>query len=151
MPLRLHPRSTPADKVYSSGLAGMPDPACSTSMGEGQAAATDDQPSITVSRAQRPYFMTEYAAGSGEYLKAFVVDENPADVRLRFPGESITGCFLARTCCLVGVSICLAPCVPRPVYLQRVKRPRTRMRWCGYQGAAPGYGGGPTPKMPGPR
>ena len=112
MPLGLHPRSTLADSVYSSGLAGMPDPACSTSMGEGQAAATDDQPPITVSRAQRPYFMTEYEAGSGEYLKAFVVDENPAEVRLRFPGKSITACFLARTCCLCSVSICPAPRVP---------------------------------------
>ena len=72
----------------------MPDPACSTSMGEGQAAVTDDQPPVTVSRAQRPYFMTEYAAGSGEYLKAFVVDENPAEVRLRFPGECIIAVFV---------------------------------------------------------
>lgn len=66
----------------------MPDPACSTSMGEGRTADTNDQPPVTVSRAQRPYFMTEYVAGSGEYLRAFVVDENSSDVRLRFPGES---------------------------------------------------------------
>ncbi|KAL3151673.1 hypothetical protein ABBQ38_012658 [Trebouxia sp. C0009 RCD-2024] len=63
----------------------MPDPACSTSMGEGRTADTNDQPPVTVSRAQRPYFMTEYVAGSGEYLRAFVVDENSSDVRLRFP------------------------------------------------------------------
>lgn len=63
----------------------MPGPACSTSMGEERAAETNDQPSVTVSRALKPYFMSEYAAGSGEYLKAFVVDENPDQVRLRFP------------------------------------------------------------------
>lgn len=50
-------------------------------------AATNDQPPVTVSRLQKPYFMTEYVAGSGEYLRAFVVDENSSEVRLRFPGS----------------------------------------------------------------
>ena len=57
-------------------------------MGDDRAAETHDQPSVTVSRALKPYFMAEYAAGSGEYLKAFVIDENPDQVRLRFPGDS---------------------------------------------------------------
>lgn len=75
----------------------MPGPACSTSMGEERAAETNDQPSVTVSRALKPYFMSEYAAGSGEYLKAFVVDENPDQVRLRFPGGDHPDCFLNKT------------------------------------------------------
>ena len=82
----------------------MPDPACSTSMGEGQTATTDDQPPVVVSRAHRPYFMAEYAAGSGEYLRAFVVDENQAQVKLRFPGKCINNCLLPGKC----IACCLA-------------------------------------------
>lgn len=75
-----------ASALEHFGLALMPGPACSTSIGEEQQAESNDQPSVICPAGQKPSFMTELEPGSALYFKAFVKDENGEELKLRFPG-----------------------------------------------------------------
>lgn len=59
-------------------------------MSEEQAAERNDQTRVKVSTGQKPSFMTELESGSGIYFKAFVTSENDDEVKLRFPGTSLS-------------------------------------------------------------
>jgi len=82
--------TSPLARPKHLGLAPMPGPACSTSMGEEQQAERYDQTPVTCPVGQKPSFMTELEPGSTVYFKAFVTDERDDAVKLRFPGTNLS-------------------------------------------------------------